>query len=449
MKKLVTLVAVIMATLCSILHAQNYIIENVSTFSNMGEYLYCRDVDSLTIVKDCQNDAFWEVGSLSQGIMIFEGYADEVTIRQTDGPGIQIQYIACGENKIFFIRFAEPIPKPWDQDVIWITVGNQYTLEAPNGGGIQYYQWNDGSTGTEYTVTSPENSGDISITLSNDCESQSDTIGVYYKAELEMVSVDPFTDHIELTWEVNPYLAAYLESVEIYRDNYLIATVPYADGQYFDEGVNGSQTSRTYKCKSVSKNGYTSPFGSNKPSIHMVYLIDAFNRLVMEANDVSNYYDKLTQYYVALMQENGEMLIIDSISVNKGKIDNDTKNNFEVTRDGILRYTAGMEYINGAGFPVFIANLRDGNDKRGKQMYSNVGANEIVGLPEPINNGIKVYPNPAKDRVTIEGTGKATITNALGQTILTKEIDGKATIELPRGMYFVKMKGVTRKIVVE
>ena len=449
MKKLVTLVAVIMATLCSILHAQNYIIENVSTFSHMEHYLYCRDVDSLTIVKDCQNDAFWDVGSPSQGILLFEGYADEVTIRQTDGPYVQIQYIACGENKIFFIRFAEPIPKPWDQDVIWITVGNQYTLEAPNGGGIQYYQWNDGSAGTEYTVTSPENSGDISIILSNDCESQSDTIGIYYKAEIEMVSVDPYTDHIELTWDVNPYLATYLESIEIYRDNYLIATVPYTDGQYFDEGVNGSQTSRTYKCKSISKNGYTSPFGSNKPSIHMVYLIDAFNRLVMEANDVSNYYDKLTQYYVALMQENGEMLIIDSISVNKGKIDNDTKNNFEVTRDGILRYTAGMEYINGSGFPVFIANLRDGNGKRGKQMYSNVGANEIVGLPEPINNGIKVYPNPAKDRVTIEGTGKATITNALGQTILTKEIDGKATIELPRGMYFVKMNGVTRKIVVE
>lgn len=448
MKKVIALVAVIMATLCSILHAQNYIIENVSSFSHMGEYLYCRDIDSLTIGKDCQNDAFWDVLSTSQDLLLFHGYADEVTIRQTDGPSIQIQYIGGGENKTFFIEFSEPIPKPWDQDVIWITVGNQYTLEAPNGGGIQYYQWNDGSTGTEYTVTNPENSGDISITLSNDCESQSDTIGVYYKAEIEMVSVDPYTDHIELTWDVNPYMAGYLESIEIYRDNYLIATVPYEDGQYIDDGVYGSQTSRTYKCKSISKNGFTSPYGLNKPSIHMVYLIDAFNRLVMEANDVSNYYDKLTQYYVALMQENGEMLIIDSISVNKGKIDNDTKNNFEVTRDGILRYTAGMEYINGSGFPVFIANLRDGN-KRGKQMYSNVGANEIVGLPEPINNGIKVYPNPAKDRVTIEGTGKAIITNAIGQTILTKEIDGKATIELPRGMYFVKMKGVTRKIVVE
>ena len=448
MKKVKVLVAVIMATLCSILHAQNYIIENVSSFSNMGEYLYCRDIDSITIVKDCQNNALWDYGSLSQGILLFHGYADEITIRQTDGPYLQIEYYACGENKIFFIEFSEPIPEPWDQDVAWLSMGSQLTLEAPNLSDTYCYIWPDGSTGMEYTVTGYENSGDVWVLIYNNCESQNDTIGAYYKNEIEMVSVDPFTDHIEITWDINPYLAAYLESIEIYRDNYLIATVPYEDGQYVDEGVYGSVTSRTYKCKSVSKNGFTSPFGSNKPSIHMVYLIDAFNRLVMEANDVSNYYDKLTQYYVALMQENGEMLIIDSISVNKGNV-NDTKNNVEVTRDGILRYTAGMEYINGSGFPVFIANLRDGNGKRGKQMYSNVGANEIVGLPEPINNGIKVYPNPAKDRVTIEGTGKAIITNALGQTILTKEIDGKATIELPRGMYFVKMNGVTRKIVVE
>jgi hypothetical protein len=32
---------------------------------------------------------------------------------------------------------------------------------------------------------------------------------------------------------------------------------------------------------------------------------------------------------------------------------------------------------------------------------------------------------------------------------MTREIDGKATVELPQGLYFVKMNGVTRKIVVE
>ena len=42
-----------------------------------------------------------------------------------------------------------------------------------------------------------------------------------------------------------------------------------------------------------------------------------------------------------------------------------------------------------------------------------------------------------------------TITNVLGQTVLAREIDGKENVELPRGIYFVKLNGATRKIVVE
>lgn len=448
-----SIICAMIVCLCTPTNAQTLNL-NITQVEEGAAYGYCADAyDSIRITKhpQCNSGIHWTISYFPGGIAN-HFFTDDVTFPfNSDYEFIEVTYWGCDLNEFWFQFLPldfDNVPEPWQYDTTWLTLGETRTLYAPYLQGINYL-WPNNSSNWTYTVTGPANSGDIWVRMSNQCGSVSDTIGAYYKAELEMVSVNPFTDHIELTWDVNPYMAGYLESIEIYRDNYLIATVPYEDGQYVDEGVYGSVTSRTYKCKSVSKKGHISPFGSNKPSIHMVYLIDAFNRLVMEANDVSNYYDKLTQYYVALMQENGEMLIIDSISVNKGKIDNDTKNNFEVTRDGILRYTAGMEYINGAGFPVFIANLRDGNDKRGKQMYSNVGANEIVGLPEPINNGIKVYPNPAKDRVTIEGTGKATITNALGQTILTKEIDGKATIELPRGMYFVKMKGVTRKIVVE
>ena len=70
-------------------------------------------------------------------------------------------------------------------------------------------------------------------------------------------------------------------------------------------------------------------------------------------------------------------------------------------------------------------------------------------LCENQRGGFKVYPNPAKDYITIEGTGLFTITNVLGQTVLSKEIKGKAKVELPKGMYFVTMGSETRKIVVE
>ena len=42
-----------------------------------------------------------------------------------------------------------------------------------------------------------------------------------------------------------------------------------------------------------------------------------------------------------------------------------------------------------------------------------------------------------------------TVSNSLGQTILTCEIEGKETLELPQGMYFVKLGEVTRKVLVE
>ena len=70
-------------------------------------------------------------------------------------------------------------------------------------------------------------------------------------------------------------------------------------------------------------------------------------------------------------------------------------------------------------------------------------------LEENRSSSFKVYPNPAKGQVTIEGTGALTITNALGQTILVTEIKGKAKVELPQGLYFMKLGDETRKIVVE
>ena len=68
---------------------------------------------------------------------------------------------------------------------------------------------------------------------------------------------------------------------------------------------------------------------------------------------------------------------------------------------------------------------------------------------ENYRNNFKIYPNPAKGYITIEGTGTMTITNIHGQTIMTKEIEGKVKMELPQGLYFVTLGGETRKVVVE
>lgn len=70
-------------------------------------------------------------------------------------------------------------------------------------------------------------------------------------------------------------------------------------------------------------------------------------------------------------------------------------------------------------------------------------------IEEAENTAFDVWPNPAQGRFTVNGQGTMTITNSLGQTILTKEIDGKESIALPQGLYVVRLGEATRKVVVE
>ena len=71
------------------------------------------------------------------------------------------------------------------------------------------------------------------------------------------------------------------------------------------------------------------------------------------------------------------------------------------------------------------------------------------GIDENLNGDIRVYPNPSKGSVTVEGTGVLTVTNLLGQEVYSKVIDGKETLELPMGIYFVTIDGKTVKLLVE
>ena len=98
------------------------------------------------------------------------------------------------------------------------------------------------------------------------------------------------------------------------------------------------------------------------------------------------------------------------------------------------------------GYPLIRAIIQDGRGER--DMLSN-RTDEIVGLNETVTGKLRVYPNPSNGVFNIEGAGTLHIVNVLGQEIMAKEIDGIETVELPKGMYFVQLNGVVRKIVVE
>ena len=70
-------------------------------------------------------------------------------------------------------------------------------------------------------------------------------------------------------------------------------------------------------------------------------------------------------------------------------------------------------------------------------------------IEEPNASSFAVWPIPAQGRFMVEGHGKITIANALGQIFLNHEINGKESIELPRGLYIVKIGNTTQKVIVE
>ena len=73
----------------------------------------------------------------------------------------------------------------------------------------------------------------------------------------------------------------------------------------------------------------------------------------------------------------------------------------------------------------------------------------ITDVEDYTNEEVKVYPNPTNGMITVEGIGRLTVMNTLGQIIRELDLDGPTTMELPRGVFFVRINGITQKVVVE
>jgi len=78
------------------------------------------------------------------------------------------------------------------------------------------------------------------------------------------------------------------------------------------------------------------------------------------------------------------------------------------------------------------------------------------GIAEAENASIKLYPNPASDKVTLEGIGNEAdifIISAMGKVVRRLENAGGTITfsvgDLPKGIYFVRVGNAVRKMVVE
>ena len=436
--------------LCGILtftNAQNYLVVNVSDCP--FENYYCvNDYDGVVVYADVNYGHNWinVPGTPIDYIYDVDSVFFEISLSNTDlFKDYHVTYHSWSDEGYTYDRdfylsfFPSEIPyMPFSDSFIWKRTGDEIYIGVDQS--FYYYNiydfiWSNGYTSTWINVTEP---GVYSVTITDraGCANETYSIQVRDNVELYRATVDLETNLNKTTWQVTEAQAEYIGEVKVYRDGLLVGTAPYEQG-YFMDAIGSDNAARNYRIVGVSIEGEDCPIESyEKGTIHTTYYQDVNNNLNMTWNipyveEGAN--GTLTYFQICKYDPNtGEITVVDQVNAS------------------ITDYTCGVNQFDG-GYAVIAAVFNNGKGME-ELSFSNL-TTDILGIEEDghsTGSGIfTVYPNPVKDCVTIEGTGKAIITNALGQTILTKEIDGKETIELPRWMYFVKMNGVTRKIVVE
>jgi len=346
------------------------------------------------------------------------------------------------EQCSFSIIFRQPVLPDETTTELWkhqhfpIELSIDSLPELPSYPPNQHYEflWSTDETSETIEVTEP---GIYTCNISDMCATATQTFVVRDNVECYRATVDLETNLNKTTWEVTEEQAEYISEVKVYRDGLLVGTAPYEDGNYLD-AIGSDNAARNYKIVGVTPEGEDCPIASyEKGTIHTTYYEDVNHNLNMTwnvpfveegAQGTVNYF-QICKYDPAT----GDLTVVDQVN------------------SSITDYTCGVNQFDG-GQAVIAAVFSNGKGFE-ELAFSNLTP-DILGIeendgPSTSSGTFTIYPNPAKDRVTIEGKGTAIITNTLGQTILTREINGKETIELPQGLYFVKMNGVTRKIVVE
>ena len=419
---------------CGMASAQNYLRINITEIQDWQELDYCAsDYDSIVIEKE-QNCTWvdWIV-TLNGHDNVY--HTDEITlVSGQDDMLYTVEYYGNGSisSREFWVKFSTfQAPEPWAQDRLWIRPGEEVWLQAWGG---YNYQWSNGSTDDHIVVTED---GTYWVRIYNNCGELWDTIQVCKSVEIYRAGVDPATNKNRVLWQTTPEQAQYVSSVKVERDGMVVGTVPYTDGEFLDN-IGSENAARVYRITAIASDGTECPIPSYQfGTFNTIISPDIANPSLMNFTWEDPFIGEGSPYSVIAYrigrfnESTGEFVAIDQLSaqVHLGKYN--------------------MDLFEG-DYGIVAAVFSDAKDRDYEELaFSNRSDSGIVGVGEQNNETFSIYPNPAKGRFIVEGSGTMTVTNSLGQTILTREIDGKETLELPQGMYFVKLGEATRKVLVE
>lgn len=433
MKKVIVTLMLIVASL-NVSLAQNYVERSIENIQNGEELDFCGDeYDGIIIYgrTGCQNE--WTVDNLGYFV------ADSIVLDNTNVnlyEGVGIAHLACLQWTTFFVIFWDSyIENPFPEPIVWkrqgetVKLGNEYP-------GIYEYLWSNDSTNCEIEVIEP---GIYSVTMNQiyGCGSETFSVEVRDNVEIYRSGVDPATNKNRVLWQTTPTQAEYISNVKVERDGMVVGTVPYTDGQFLDN-IGSENAARIYRITGIASDGTECPLPSYQfGTFNTIISPDIANPSLMNFTWEDPFIEEDSPYSIVAYrigrfnEATGEFIAIDQVSA----------------QVHIAKYN--MDLFDG-DYGLVAAVFNDVKNRDYEELaFSNRSDSGIVGIGEQNGETFGIYPNPAKDRFTVEGTGTMTVMNTLGQTVLTQEIDGKATMELPQGLYFVKLGETMRKVVVE
>ena len=365
---------------------------------------------------------------------------NQIVINATPGWFCTIYYYGCeGFEWGFGISFPDQylqLPNPTTQTV-WKRQDLPLELQPVGNDSIyEYgyeYLWSTGETEPIIEINEPD-TYICEISDVEHCATVTRTFIVKDNVELYRATVDLETKLNKVTWQVTPEQAEYISEVRVERDGMGVGNAPYEQG-YFMDNIGSENAARNYRLTGITTDGTECPIPSyQKGTLHVDYSPNASNPnklnmawtapFIEEGASIAVTYFQICKYDPAT----SEVTVVDQISANN---------------------TIGSYDVNlfDEGYAVVAAMFNEGKDYE-DLAFSNL-TEFLVGIEENEEQQCRVYPNPAKDCFTVEGRGMMRITNVLGQEIMAKEIDGKEITVLPKGLYFVKLNGATRKIVME
>lgn len=413
-------------------NAQNDTVLYVENFENNGsiEIRICADKyeRALLYAQDGCDEFYWMAGAYY--------YGNPLIILLHDGSYNNVNYYGCDfYTHIMIMGKRGRTPNPSTHE-IWKRSNENATLQAVGSDSLEYlfsyhFEWSTGET-----TSSIEVSKDTTYTckISDVCGSSIRTFNVNNNVELYRATVDLATNLNKVTWHTTEAQAEYISQVKVERDGMLVGTAPYEDGQFIDN-IGSENAARNYRLTAITSEGDECPIPSYQyGTLHVDYSPNASNPNKLNMAWTPPFIEEGAPNSVSYFQickydpETNEVTVVDQIAANI------TIGSYDVS-------------LFDGGYAVVAAMFNEGKDYE-ELSFSNL-TDFLLGIEENEGQQCRVYPNPANDRFTVEGTGMMRITNVLGQEIIAKEIDGKETVALPKGLYFVKLSGVTRKVVVE